>query len=108
MGDGLNLAAAGALLVVFLITRWPRDVATLTGAGVLLTSRRMHSRRTLGLVDWELLVLFTGLFVVNNATESTGLPSVADHLAGPCGSRRPPPLGSEPNAYTADAVKVSC
>jgi hypothetical protein len=68
MGDGLNLAAAGALLV-----------------------------------------LFTGLFVVNNATQSTGLPPVfVDHLAGPCGSRRPAPLGSEPNAYTADAVKVSC
>jgi Na+/H+ antiporter NhaD/arsenite permease-like protein len=29
----------------------------------------------LGLVDWELLVLFVGLFVVNHAFEKTGLPA---------------------------------
>ena len=28
-----------------------------------------------GLVDWELLVLFMGLFVVNDALQRTGLPS---------------------------------
>jgi Na+/H+ antiporter NhaD/arsenite permease-like protein len=34
----------------------------------------------LGLVDWELLVLFMGLFVVNHALQKTGLPAavVAD------------------------------
>jgi Na+/H+ antiporter NhaD/arsenite permease-like protein len=31
----------------------------------------------LGLVDWELLVLFIGLFVVNHALEKTGLPARA-------------------------------
>jgi Na+/H+ antiporter NhaD/arsenite permease-like protein len=78
-----GLVVAGALLVVFLFTRWPREVAALAGAGVLLTSRRLHSRRMLGLVDWELLVLFTGLFVVNGALQRTGLAAavVAD-LAG--------------------------
>jgi len=34
---------------------------------VLLCSRRMRSREMLGLVDWQLLVLFLGLFVVNHA-----------------------------------------
>jgi len=29
----------------------------------------------LGLVDWELLVLFMGLFVVNHALQKTGLPA---------------------------------
>jgi Na+/H+ antiporter NhaD/arsenite permease-like protein len=78
-----GLGVAVVLLVVFVGTGWPRDVAALTGAGVLLTSRRLHSRKMLGLVDWELLVLFTGLFVVNHAFERTGLPAafVAD-LAG--------------------------
>lgn len=33
----------------------------------------------LGLVDWELLVLFTGLFVVNHALQETGL--VAEAVA---------------------------
>jgi Na+/H+ antiporter NhaD/arsenite permease-like protein len=70
-----GLGVAGALLLVFLFTDWPRDVAALAGAGVLLTSRKLHSRKMLGLVDWELLVLFVGLFVVNHAFERTGLPA---------------------------------
>jgi Na+/H+ antiporter NhaD/arsenite permease-like protein len=43
----------------------------------------MHSRQVLGLVDWELLVLFVGLFVVNHALQATGLPARAvEALAG--------------------------
>lgn len=61
------------LLLIFLVTAWPRELAALVGAGLLLTSRRLHSRRMLGLVDWELLVLFMGLFVVNHALEASGL-----------------------------------
>jgi Na+/H+ antiporter NhaD/arsenite permease-like protein len=68
-----GLAVAAALMAVFLLTDWPRDVAALVGAGLLLTSRRLHSGRMLGLVDWPLLVLFIGLFVVNGALEQTGL-----------------------------------
>src|SRR6059058_4275067 len=44
---------------------------------MLLTSRRLQSSEMLGLVDWELLVLFMGLFVVNGALEKTGLPADA-------------------------------
>jgi Na+/H+ antiporter NhaD/arsenite permease-like protein len=72
-----GLAVAGALVLVFLFTDWPREVAALTGAGVLLMSRRLHSNKMLGLVDWELLVLFIGLFVVNHAFERTGLAAEA-------------------------------
>ena len=68
-----GLAVAAALVIVFLFTSWPREVAALTGAGLLLMSRRLHSNKMLGLVDWELLVLFIGLFVVNHAFERTGL-----------------------------------
>ncbi len=60
----------------FLFAPWPREVVAFTGAGVLLLSRKMHSTRMLGLVDWELLVLFIGLFVVNHALQRTGLPAV--------------------------------
>ena len=45
----------------------------LTAAGVLLLSRRMASREMVGLVDWHLLVLFVGLFVVNEAVERADL-----------------------------------
>jgi Na+/H+ antiporter NhaD/arsenite permease-like protein len=78
-----GLTVAVAIVACFLFTSWPREVVALTGAGVLLTSRRLHSRQMLGLVDWELLVLFIGLFVVNHALAKTGLPArlVADMAA---------------------------
>ena len=67
-----GLATAGVLMTVFLVTDWPRDVAALIGAGILLLSQRFHSSRVMSLVDWELLVLFVGLFVVNHALEMSG------------------------------------
>ena len=72
-----GLSVAVALLLVFVLTDWPREVAALVGAGVLLLSRRFHSSHVLGFVDWELLVLFIGLFVVNRAFETTGLAAQA-------------------------------
>ncbi len=72
-----GLLVASALLAVFLFTDWPREVAALVGAGVLLLSRRLHSSHVMGDVDWPLLVLFIGLFVVNHAFESTGLAAQA-------------------------------
>jgi Na+/H+ antiporter NhaD/arsenite permease-like protein len=65
------------LLLIFLFTDWPREVAALVGAGVLLLSRRLHSAQVMGFVDWQLLLLFIGLFVVNQAFESTGLAAQA-------------------------------
>ena len=72
-----GLAVAAALLLVFVATSWPREVAALAGAGALLLSRRLHSRDKLGLVDWPLLVLFLGLFVVNGAFAETGIAAEA-------------------------------
>jgi len=72
-----GLVVAVALMVIFLFTDWPRDVAALVGAGVLLLSRRLHSSHVLGLIDWPLLLLFMGLFVVNHAFETTGLAAQA-------------------------------
>lgn len=68
-----GLAVATALLVVFLQTDVPREVAALVGAALLLTSRKLQSHKMLGLVDWSLLMLFIGLFVVNHALAQTGL-----------------------------------
>jgi Na+/H+ antiporter NhaD/arsenite permease-like protein len=68
---------AGILLALtiaaFLFTSWPRDVVALGAAGVLLLSRRMASREVIGLVDGHLLVLFIGLFVLNEAVARAGL-----------------------------------
>lgn len=72
-----GLAVALALMGVFLFSDWPRDVAALVGAGLLLLSRRFHSADVMGFVDWPLLLLFIGLFVVNHALGQTGLPTAA-------------------------------
>jgi Na+/H+ antiporter NhaD/arsenite permease-like protein len=72
-----------AVIAAFLVTGWPRDVVALVAAGVLLVSRRVRSRETLALVDWQLLVLFIGLFVVNAALARTGVTAAAtEGLAG--------------------------
>jgi Na+/H+ antiporter NhaD/arsenite permease-like protein len=68
------LVITGALFFVFIFTPLPRDIVSLGAAGLLLLSRKMHSRHMLGLVDWQLLVLFCGLFVVNSAFMATGIP----------------------------------
>jgi Na+/H+ antiporter NhaD/arsenite permease-like protein len=77
---GKAFAVLIVLVAVFVLGSWPREIVALAAAGVLMTSRRMHSRDMLQLVDWQLLVLFAGLFVVNHALLQTGAPSalVAD------------------------------
>lgn len=72
-----GLTVALVLMVVFLFTGWHRDVAALVGAAVLLLSRRFHSADVMGSVDWQLLLLFIGLFIVNHAFEQTGLAAQA-------------------------------
>ena len=72
-----GLCMASALLVIFLFTDWTREVAALVAAGLLLLSRRFHSSHVMGFIDWELLVLFIGLFVVNHAFEATGFAAQA-------------------------------
>jgi Na+/H+ antiporter NhaD/arsenite permease-like protein len=65
--------ATAALLLLF-ATPLPRVEGVLLVAGALLISRRLSTRRILGLVDWHLLVLFAALFVVTHAFDVTGLP----------------------------------
>jgi Na+/H+ antiporter NhaD/arsenite permease-like protein len=68
-----GLALLTVTVGIFLFTPFPRDVVALTAAGVLLLSRRMASHEMIGLVDWHLIVLFIGLFVVNEAVQRAGL-----------------------------------
>jgi len=69
-----GLAAAAAAMVL-LLSGLPRELSVLTLAGLLLLSRRMHTRSMLGLVDWHLITLFCGLFIVVRAFSLTGIPS---------------------------------
>lgn len=67
-----GLLIAGVIVVLFLFSDWPRELVALGGAGVIMLSRRLHSKDMLGLVDWQLLVLFIGLFIVNGAFQASG------------------------------------
>jgi len=70
---GKGLFVLILLMIAFLAAPWPRETVALTAAGILLLSRKMSSREIIGLVDWQLLVLFFGLFVVNHAVMQAGL-----------------------------------
>ncbi len=70
---GKGLVILTLLTAAFLFAPWPREVVALGAAALLLTSRRMASRNILGLVDWQLLVLFIALFVVNHALAASGM-----------------------------------
>ncbi|HMP72356.1 MAG TPA: anion transporter [Kiritimatiellia bacterium] len=67
-----GLVVLAGVVGAFLFSRLPHEVVALAAAGFLLCSRRMHTRSMLGLVDWPLLLLFTGLFVVNHAMQTSG------------------------------------
>lgn len=67
-----GLSLAGLVLLLFLFTSLPREAVGMSAAALILLSRRFHTREILGLVDWELGVLFLGLFVVNGALLDTG------------------------------------
>ncbi|WP_305042672.1 SLC13 family permease, partial [Geoalkalibacter sp.] len=68
-----GLAVTALLMLAFLGTDWPREILALGAAGLLLLSRRIRSQHILALIDWQLLVLFIGLFVVNHALADSGL-----------------------------------
>ena len=62
-----------ALVGAFLFLPLPREVVVLVAMALLLMSREMHTRDMLSLVDWQLLVLFGGLFIVNHALAASGM-----------------------------------
>lgn len=86
-----GLTVAATLFGLFLFSGWPLEIVALGGAGLLLLSRKLHSRQMLGLVDWQVLLLFIGLFIVNEALQRTGLPqqTVADLASAGIDLHRP-------------------
>lgn len=64
------------LIVLFVFTDYPHYLVAMAGAGLLLCSHMLPSRNVLREVNWQLLVLFIGLFVVVGAFVDSGLSSV--------------------------------
>lgn len=67
-----SLIIIGLMLVAFL-AGVNVTVAAFLAACAILISRRFESSRILNLVDWPLLVMFGGLFIVTGALELTGV-----------------------------------
>ncbi len=66
----------GILILMVVIglffTSIPKEVIVLAAAGIHLASTKFRTEDLLGLVEWPILVLFIGLFVVAGAFQSTG------------------------------------
>ena len=73
---GKAIALTVAAIALFL-TPFPAYLTAALVAGVVLTSRRMHTRTMLGLVDWQMLALFVALFVVTRGLELSGWTAAA-------------------------------
>lgn len=63
-----------AIVIIFIIDIWPQEIVALTAAGILLLNRKISSSDVLKEVDGNLLLLIMGLFIVNAAMSTTGLP----------------------------------
>lgn len=66
-------------------TPWPKEIIALTAAGIHLASTKFRTDDLLGLVDWPILVLFMGLFIVAGAFQSTGYGDQAVHWLAQAG-----------------------
>jgi len=60
------------LVVTLFFTPIPKEIIALGAAAIHLASRKFKTEDLLGLVDWEVLLLFIGLFVVTGAFQTTG------------------------------------
>jgi Na+/H+ antiporter NhaD/arsenite permease-like protein len=67
-----TLIVSGGMLIAFLLG-YPVPLAAIGAAAALLITRRVRPTRVYGEIDFGLLVLFTGLFIVIGAVEATGL-----------------------------------
>jgi Na+/H+ antiporter NhaD/arsenite permease-like protein len=76
--DVLDPWHAGKGLVILIIviglffSSLPKEIIALAAAGIHLASTKFRTEDLLGLVDWSVLVLFMGLFVITGAFQSTG------------------------------------
>jgi Na+/H+ antiporter NhaD/arsenite permease-like protein len=61
-------------VLIFFFTPVPRELTVATAAGLLLLSRTVKSIELLAKVDWNLITLFCGLFIVIEGISKTGLP----------------------------------
>jgi Na+/H+ antiporter NhaD/arsenite permease-like protein len=71
-----GLVILGAVIAL-LFTSLPKELVALTAAGIHLASPKFHTEDLLREIDWPILILFMGLFVVTGAFAATGYGDLA-------------------------------
>lgn len=61
-----------AVVIALFFSPVPKEVVVLAAAAIHLASPKFRTEDLLGLVEWPILILFMGLFVVAGAFQSTG------------------------------------
>jgi len=69
-------------MVVFFFAGWPIAKVAIIAGALLLITRRVHPEQIYAQVDWSLLVLFAGLFIVVAGIEKSSLQADLARLAG--------------------------
>jgi Na+/H+ antiporter NhaD/arsenite permease-like protein len=82
-----SVAVSAGMIVLFFAGRPVPQVALLAGA-ILLITRRVKPEKVYREIDWSLLVLFAGLFVVVAGVEKTSLPEDLFRIAQRFGLER--------------------
>jgi Na+/H+ antiporter NhaD/arsenite permease-like protein len=88
-----SLAASG-LMILFFFAGWPIAKVAIVAGALLLITRRVKPEKIYHEIDFSLLVLFTGLFIVIAGIEKTPLPSQALALVSGYGLERPAVLST--------------
>jgi Na+/H+ antiporter NhaD/arsenite permease-like protein len=83
-----TLAAVAAMLVAFLVGV-PTALVAIAGAASCLLTRRVKPDKVYREINWSLLVLFVGLFVLTGALETSGVTEELGRWAAQLGLHRP-------------------
>jgi Na+/H+ antiporter NhaD/arsenite permease-like protein len=86
-----SVVVTAGVLLGFLLG-YNTALVAMAGAGVLLVTRRVRPQRIYRAVDWDLLTLFVGLFVIVGASEKSGLAATLFRWLGPLGVESVPGL----------------
>jgi Na+/H+ antiporter NhaD/arsenite permease-like protein len=81
-----------AVAIALFLSPVPMHLTALAVGGFVLTSRKMHTREALALVDWHLLALFVSLFAVVRGLELSGWTSAGAAALAAAGADLADPL----------------
>lgn len=68
-------------MIAFFFSGWPVPKVALVAGAILLITRRVNPEKVYKRIDWSLLVMFAGLFVVVAGMEKTSIETSLEHFA---------------------------